>query len=302
FMLGKFLAHLATLVVSVALGSLISLAILALGGLVSLDAALWLSYMTFLLSATLFAALFLLLSMGVSVLARNSATSLVFLVTIWTLLIVVIPQASYLVATQTMQLDDSRWDEMNELQSATWESLQREGSVPRAMEIAAADGYAAERRFARRMREIDGQVNRLRDQIEEDRWEQFRVARRVNLLSPGYAFQYSVEALLGSGLQWMENFGRQGHRYREHLQKFLRARDESDPTSPHIPFLQDFMSQEELDPSLIPRFQSTPVPLEQRLETGLVPITSLLVETILALFFALWAFHRAELSGGEQVG
>jgi hypothetical protein len=62
------------------------------------------------------------------------------------------------------------------------------------------------------------------------------------------------------------------------------------------------MSQEELDPSLIPRFQSTPVPLEQRLETGLVPITSLLVETILALFFALWAFHRAELSGGEQVG
>ncbi|NKB67323.1 MAG: ABC transporter permease subunit [Candidatus Latescibacteria bacterium] len=300
FLAGKFLAHLTTLVVVVLLGSLLSLAMLAMSGLVTLDGALWRSYAFFLLTATLFAALFLLLSIGVSVLARNSASSLVFLVTAWTLLIVVIPQASYLIATQRVDsIGTTAWDDINRVQEEAETALQREGSMPRDPVLAAQDGYAAEKRYIRRVQKVDKEINQMRRQMEKQRQDQFKTAMTVNLLSPGYAFQYSIEALLGAGVQHVEHFSDQGWRYRQHLQTFLRGRDEADPDSPHIHFLPAFMSKEELDPRLMPRFQGTPIPFETRVANGMTPIVVLILETMGAFFFALWAFNRADLAGGE---
>ena len=129
--------------------------------------------------------------------------------------------------------------------------------------------------------------------------DQFKVAMKVNLLSPGYAFQYAVEAFLGAGVQRVEHFGAQGWRYRGHLQEFLRSRDADDADSPHIYFLPAFMSRKELDPTLIPRFQSSPVPFRVRLANSVVPMVVLVLETALAFFFALWSFNRSDLAGGE---
>ncbi len=302
FLVGKFLAHLTTLAVAVLLGSLVSLAILAFNDLVELDGALWRNYAFFLLASTLFAALFLLLSIGVSILARNSASALVFLVTAWTVLIVVIPQTSYLIATQTVEsvgYGNDAWSGVNRVWQEMWTALEREGSIPREPALAMRDNYAAEKRYIRRMQKAEKEANQLRRQMDQQRQNQFKVAMSINLLSPGYAFQYTIEALLGAGIQHVEHFGRQGWRYREHLQDFLRARDEADPESPHIHFLPAFMSQQALDPHLIPRFQASPVPLETRVTNGMVPMVVLVLETALAFFFALWAFNRMELSGAE---
>ena len=223
----------------------------------------WLHYALFLLAATLLAALFLLLAMGVSVLARNSSSSLVFLVTAWTVLIVVIPQTSYLIATQTVD-SVGYGRQAFEAINNTWEeaqtALEREGSMPRDPTLAKLDNYAAEKRYIRRMHKVDKEVNQLRKQIEQQRQHQFKRAMAINLLSPGYAFQYTVEAALGAGVQYVEHFNQQGGRYRAHLQQFLQARDKADPDSPHIHFLPNFMSQKELDGALIPRFQNSPVP------------------------------------------
>ena len=83
----------------------------------------------------------------------------------------------------------------------------------------------------------------------------------MNLLSPGYAFQYSLEALLGNGIARFRSFTRQGWDYRETLREFLRARDAADPDSPHVLFLGDYMSQEKLDPAPHPALRGgTPCP------------------------------------------
>jgi ABC-type transport system involved in multi-copper enzyme maturation permease subunit len=298
FLIGKFLAHLTTLSVSVLLGSLISLAMLTLAGQLELDWDLWRSYLLFLLAATMLAALFLLLSMGVSALARNSATSLVFLVTAWTVLVVIVPQASYLIATQTASVSVS-WDDMNRLRDEAYAAMQRDGAIPRSRELAATDGYAAEQRFIRRAREIDEQVSQIWVQMERERVGQFRAAMAVNLLSPGYAFQYTIEALLGSGIQKVENFRNNGLRYREHLRDFLRARDQADADSPHIDFLPEFMSQAALDPSLIPKLDRKPVPWSTRFDNAVMPMAVLVLETALALFLALWAINRSDLAARE---
>lgn len=60
-----------------------------------------------------------------------------------------------------------------------------------------------------------------------------------------------------------------------------------------------FMSQKELDPALIPRFRSSPVPFDLRVANGAVPAIALVLETALAFLFALWAFNRADLASAE---
>ncbi|MFC1526443.1 ABC transporter permease [Candidatus Latescibacterota bacterium] len=296
FLLGKFLAHLATLSTSVLLGSLISLAMLTAGGLVEMNWVLWRGYLSFLLAATFFAALFLLLSMGVSALARTSASSLVFLLTAWTVLIVVIPKASYLIATQSVDLVRG-WGDVYQVWDESQAAMERDGSLPRDPRLAAQDGYAAEKRYMRHMREVDREVNQIGLQMQKERHDQYRAAMAANLVSPGYAFQYTVEALLGGGIQHVEQFLQAGTRYREHLQDFLRARDAADPDSPHITFLPEFMSDKQLDPSLIPRYQSSLVPWGERVANAVVPMVVLVLETALAFFLALWAFNRADLTG-----
>ncbi len=69
FLLAKVGAHLVTLLASTAVGSLLSLLILVLGGVLEPDGAIWSSYAFFLLGTAIFIALFLLLATGISALA-----------------------------------------------------------------------------------------------------------------------------------------------------------------------------------------------------------------------------------------
>ena len=69
------------------------------------------------------------------------------------------------------------------------------------------------------------------------------------------------------------------------------------PDSPHILFLEGFMSQRPLDSDDVPRFKERPLSFAAALTAGVVPITILLLETVLALLFALRMFNRAELTG-----
>jgi ABC-type transport system involved in multi-copper enzyme maturation permease subunit len=269
-----------------------------LNGVVELNGHVWRGHLFFLLAATLFAALFLLLSMGVSVLARTSASALVFLITAWTVLIVVVPQTSYLIATQSVDSVGVYWETIDEYENEVQAALEREGVVPREPELALQDNYAVERRSAKRMQDMGQEKDRMRRKAAKQQREQFKTAMHVNLLSPGFAFQYTTEAFLGAGVQKVEHFHRHGWRYREHLREFISARDAADVNSPHVLFVPEFVSEKELDASLMPRFKSTRVSLSESVANGVVPIVVLVLETAAAFFFALWAFNRAEIAGG----
>jgi len=297
FLIGKFLAHLLTLLVATALGSAISLLILTLNGVVELDLQVWRGYFFFLLGTAFFTALFLLLGMGISSLARSSASSLVLLVTAWTVLIVVIPQSSYLIAIRAVDPVGPFWEKIDGYAEETRSALEREGISPRPPELARSDGYALEKRFVQRLHDMEEEMDRMRREVTQQQLRQYEVARKVNLLSPGFAFQYTVEAFLGAGLERFKSFARQGWRYREAMRDFLRDRDATDPDSPHVLFLPEFMSAEKLDAGHIPRFKEVPLPLSESIAAGVVPITILVLEAALAFFFSLWAFNRADLTG-----
>ena len=249
------------------------------------------------LADNLYLAAFLLLSAGVSALARSSATSLVVLMLTWAVWTVVIPQTAYLYGMQTVDFDydwnDKQWDLRNETENA----LAQDGISLRHSAQAAIDNSALERRFAREMEDVEAQQHRMGLQALAREMEQYEAARTINLLSPGYAFQYSVEAMLGTGVERRKDFFAQAIRHREAIRQFLRGRDADDADSPHVLFLPDYVSKKPLDSKLIPHFQQVPLSTADGVAAGVVPIVILILEAALGFFFAFTAFLRMELAG-----
>jgi ABC-type transport system involved in multi-copper enzyme maturation permease subunit len=289
FLLGKFLAHWLTVISSSIIGALISLVILALSGVLTIDGGVLLGVTAWL---ALLCALFLLLGMGISSLSNSSATSLIFLVTAWTVVVVVVPQTSYLIAARTVEPLGLYWEAMGEHRTKMNRTLRLEGIQPRAREVGATDGFVLEKEYAQRLGQLEG----MRRDLNERIFRQFEVARSVNLISPGYAFQYALEGLLGAGLPNIRAFFADAWRYREDLRQFLRAADAEDPDSPHVPFLPGYMLDKPVAADRFPRYQSQPISLADGFVSASMPLAILLLETALAFVFALWAVRRTDLT------
>ena len=296
-LLAKYAAQLTVLVTAFALGSLISLIVLSVGADLALTAGLLGKYLLYGAAVVIYLSLFLLLSLGVSALTRSSVSALVLLTLVWAVINVILPQSSYLVAVRTVEvppeMGSAAWDYVNEVR----QSLYSEGRGPRSMETARADDYAVERRYVRLLDEAEEEMYRLGRKWLDRKVERYRVARVVNLLSPAYAFQYTVEAFLGTGLAKRQHFLEQVFKFRESLRVFLRERDAADGDSPHVLFLPAFMSQEPLDGEQMPRFIERPMSPAQGLVFSVVPLVVLLVETLAAFLFALWAVNRTDVTG-----
>ena len=295
---GAFLAHLTTLMAALTVGSLVSLAILSLSGALSLNAEVIRGYVLFLLGAALYISLFLLLSMGISSLLRSSAASLVSLVLLWAVLIVVVPQTSYVIAMRSVEPVGAWREKPAELIEQVVDRLEADGILPRGRDLGQVDDYALERRYTQAFEDIEGEHAALVRSQYRQIVRQYEVGRTVNLLSPGMAFQYALESVLGTGLQRYEDLLAQSWRYRSHLRDFVRVRDAADPDSPHVLYLVGYVSDRELEPADIPRFAPPARRLAPRVDAGAAQITVLLLEAALAFFFAQWAFYRMDLIEG----
>lgn len=292
----KFLAHLAMLLAATLAGVLLSLLVLSLHRVITLDARLWQVCLLFLLGTALYLAFFLGLATAVSALARTAASSLVLLVMAWAVLVVLLPQSSYLIGVQAVDPPENFWEQNARLMAEAEQTLAGEGLALRGREAGRFDRFALEQRYAARLQQTAERAEQNVRRADAQLLERYRVARNINLLSPGYAFQYTAEALLGAGVAQRQRFFEQARRYRQELREFFRQYDAADPDSPHVYFLPDYLSDRPLDPALIPRFREERLSLGENLEAGVVPIAVLILEAGLACCLALWAFNRLDLT------
>jgi ABC-type transport system involved in multi-copper enzyme maturation permease subunit len=296
-LLAKFAAQLTVLLTAFLLGSLVSISILSVGADLPLTGHLFGRYLLYTAAVTVYLSLFLLLSLGVSCLSRSSVSALVLLTLAWAVINVILPQSSYLLAVRTVPVDSGFGSAAWEYRDDVIDALRAEGQTPRSRELAQADDYALEKQYIRVLGETEKEMNRLANLWLDSKVQRYRMARAVNMLSPSYAFQYTAEGLLGTGLAKRQNFMRQALEYRQTLRDFVRARDTADADSPRIHFLPGFMSDAPLDAEQIPRFQEQPLSPAQGLADSVVPAVMLLTETLLALLFAIWAVNRTDVTG-----
>jgi ABC-2 type transport system permease protein len=298
FLAGKFLAQMVLLLVATLIGTLISLLILSLNGVIELNARVLQGYWMFLLGTTIYITFFLFLSIGISALVRSSASSLVLLVLVWAVFSVVIPQTSYLLGVRAVKSPSVTFDSrQRELMEETIRYLEKEGLWPRGRELGSADDYAVEKRYAQRMRDTEREMDQIARVFDNQTLQQYKIVKTMNLLSPGLAFQYTIEAFLRTGEMRYEHFINQVWRYRDILRDFIRTIDASDLDSPHILFLPGYMSKKDIDSNHLPRFKEKPPSLADGMAAGVIPIVILVIEAGLAFFFAFWAFNRAEITG-----
>ena len=124
------------------------------------------------------------------------------------------------------------------------DNLSLEGLTPRGREEGAADGYAVEREVARRLNEAEKEQRQLYEEARLREVRQFEVTRGLSLISPGYAFQGTAEALLGTGLVRYKAFVKAAQEYLRGLRGYVRDLDAADRDSPHILFLPDYVSRQ----------------------------------------------------------
>ncbi len=218
---------------------------------------------------------------------------------VWAVLNVVLPQSSYLIA---MRATDVPWD----WRDPVWQygnEVRNTLDQPRSFELARTDDFAVERRYAQVMNEAERQMYRIGLVALDSKVYRYQIARTINLISPAFAFQYTVEAVLGTGLAKRQNFLNQALDYREQLRHFVWEQDAADPDSPHVRYLGEFLSSAPLTPDQVPRFVERPLSAADGLAFSLVPVVVLLLETGAVFLFALWAVNRADVTGyaiGEE--
>ena len=295
YLAGKYLAHLTTVMLSVLVGSLVSLVVLAQSGRLAVGHDLIVHLALFLVGVAMYATLFIFLAMGVSALVRSSASSSVVLVLLWAISVVIIPQMSALIGLQAADVSYASWRKAYDYYGEAEQALADRGLTFRGVSVGAVDGYAQERQVARHLREAEQEQERIYREIGRKQAQQWRIARTINLLSPGYAFQYGVEAVLGVGVVHRDALEEQNWAYRKELREFFYQTDDADPDSPHIRFFPNYMSKAPIDHRQIPRYRERRLTVVEGVQAGAAPLLILILEMVGTFLFAHWAMVRADV-------
>lgn len=296
FLGGKGLAHLVTVLLASLLGGVVSLTILFLTGSVNLDLALAGTCAVFVVGVVLYCSLYLGVTMGVSALVHSSATSSVVLVMVWAVLTVVLPQASALIGRQSEDLPYQPWRAAYTYYEDTVRALSDRGITLRPGDEGRVDGYQQELKCAAALRQAEKEEERIILDVTDRQSRQYRVARTVNLLSPGYALQYSLEDMLGVGVMARDALEDRMWRYRRILREAFLQADSGDPDSPHVLFFPGYLSRAPMDQTLVPRFKDHVWGVSEGVGRSMAPLLVLLLETLAAGMFAVWALHRADIT------
>ncbi|MCP4590663.1 MAG: ABC transporter permease subunit [bacterium] len=214
---GKFLSALVTLITPFAVGLLISLLVLQLGG----DRALatgeqWLAILGVFVVSTLYLSVFLSLGAFVSTLTSRSLTSITVLLFLWAALITVIPQSSGLLAEAIYSVESTESFLLRK--HLVTQDIDRQ----RAAELLAHRGkpdYEELRKPVALKYAVElGRIHSQMDQEHDNRRKtQFRVASVIASLSPVTPMTFAFTSLTGTGVFQADDFQRRLGEFRERV-------------------------------------------------------------------------------------
>ncbi len=199
-LLGKWLGNFASLAVPFALVSLIGFALMNLDPGIRFGAAGTVRFFILLAVALIYIGLFLSLGMFVSALTRRSASTLVVLLLLWTVVVFILPNLGTLVARQIVDVPSVKALSEKRKQIWTREVLLMLVERRQAGQAASAGtrtaGDEARRHF--------DTINREQDSLEQDYRLKFdrlvRLSKTINRLSPAAGFVYAETELAGTGI------------------------------------------------------------------------------------------------------
>ena len=239
-------------------------------------------------------AVFGLIGLLVSALSREAARCLAGLALIWITAVVVIPAAGSLVVSSIRPLPAGfeAWEKMSEIR----ERVERDGpGTWRPKSIARTHGFDLEREAARTQNQRQALQEEFRRKLIEQRFQRQMVARRLSSLSPMSLIQDLAELGVGSGPYRDHAFNRQAWEFRSCLEEHVKTLDLADPDSPHLHFIQNFMSELPVDAERLPRFDFRELSVAEGMGEATGHVLALALATLLLAGAVLVAFGREDV-------
>jgi len=217
--LGKYLGTMIMLIIPLLVGMLLSMIIITTSGKVDLAGTDWIRILATLLLSWLYLSIFVLLGLLISSSLRSSAASLVLLLLAWTLIVVVIPSVTGMIATRFSELPSDRV--LGRIANDAWNKAEQEYGA-RHPETAnrRTRGWWPRYSLGRHLYCSDANMAVYRgywDQMASD----VRLGRNVTRISPCVVYRRAAESIAGSGIDHHESFIKQVWQYRDLLQNTL---------------------------------------------------------------------------------
>ena len=251
---GKFLGAFFTITMPFLIGAIVSISIIYLSGAVPFNSSHWIRLGLIVCVALIYTSIFIFLGILVSSRVRESSTSLAVLLLIWTVWVVLLPNAlgsfgNRLHARPSArafmaQARDSREDLRIRYFARIKEPPKRETPATIATALGA---------------EYVNKDAELRDRLHAGylsaELRQIQAARSLTRISPAAIVQYAFEGLSGTGLPRHLDFISQTRQYAKQFRQFLIDTDRADPASPHAVGIPEGTSQKPVNFDAVPKFE-----------------------------------------------
>ena len=297
--LGKYLGTMTMLVIPLLVGMLISTIIIITSGKVNLVGADWVRILLTVLLSLLYLSIFVLLGLFISSLLRSSAASLVLLLLAWTMIVVVIPSVTSVIATRFSELPSDR--ALGRIAQDAWNKAQQEYGA-RHPETANRRTRTWWPRYSlgRHLYCSDAEMAVYRDYWDEMASD-MRFGYNVTRLSPCVLYRRAAESIAGSGIDHYESFMKQIWRYRASLRDFLVSHYPLDlhklyDTTEELERLVfQTLSQVKFTGAYVPRFHDDPIPAEDAMRNSLWDIAILFILNFVFFMAGYMSFLRRDV-------
>lgn len=284
---GKFLGAFFTITMPFLIGAIVSISIIYLSGAVPFNSNHWVRLGLIVCVALIYTSIFIFLGILISSRVRESSTSLAILLLIWTVWVVLLPNALGSLGNRLHTRPSAREfmararDSREDLQGRYFARIKE----PPKRETPATIATALGAEYVNKDAELR---DRLHTGYLSTELRQIQAARSLTRISPAAIVQYAFEGLAGTGLPRHLDFISQTRQYAKQFRQFLIDTDRADPASPHAVGIPEGTSQKSVNFDAVPKFED-----RHRFS---VDFNAAIVDLLLLILFLLVLFVGTFLS------
>jgi len=292
--IAKFLGLLTVFVIPVLLGIIICCVVFEISATFHMDATDYAKIAYFFGASVLVICFTILMGFLVSALTQKSYVSLIMCLVCWALLVIVVPNASWVISQQTDKIptESSIRQEVTQ-QINNLEDCYMSWQGPNTP----MEGVLLRKDCADRRTNVHNSV--LSD-YHNMQFEQTRKAIGISKISPFGLFRFLGDQISGNNFYGYIAFFGQLKNYQITYRDYIVSKDQADPESSHLIWNDggmgdSFMSQQNVNPSEVPKFSGQSVDFQQMIASSLGDIAILFFWVIGLFVLSFIAFVRYDV-------
>jgi ABC-type transport system involved in multi-copper enzyme maturation permease subunit len=296
-LLGKYLGAAISLLLLFFIALLLNLIIVLTFG-VHFTSEQWTEIEIIVLASLSYASAFLTMGLFISSITRNSTTSFVLLLFLWTIFVVIVPGSGGTLAGKIQKVPTQRdlAKQIGAARSQVWAKYPRDiggwnwdfkPPVPEQI-----------RRRGRWSWDMAVAEDGVKDNYRNKLIRQVRFAEDIMRISPMMVYTFLCEGIAGTGLHRFESFYSQVKKYRNEWQQWLLAEDKKDKDSFHILSNEEWIppfSRKKIDFGHLPGFSEKPIPIADAIQYGMLDGVLLMLFNLIFFMGAYVAFLQYDV-------